>query len=76
MVDHIINLKVIGTKIRLSLSKELRRWLREKHDIHIKYLWIETVFELKGELIKNVRIVPKGAEFELHVIYEHEVERK
>ncbi len=68
--------KVIGTKIRLSLSKELRRWLREKHDIHIKYLWIETGLELREELIRNIQIVPKGTEFELHVIYEPEIERK
>jgi hypothetical protein len=46
--------KVIGTKIRLSLSKELRRWLREKHDIHVKHLWIETGLELREELIKNI----------------------
>ncbi|WP_457600152.1 RNA-guided endonuclease InsQ/TnpB family protein [Hydrogenivirga sp.] len=68
--------KVIGTKIRLSLSKELRKWLREKHDIHLKYLWIEAGLELKEGLIRNVQIVPKGKEFELHVIYEAEVERK
>ncbi|WP_457600221.1 hypothetical protein [Hydrogenivirga sp.] len=37
---------MIGTKIRLSLSRELREGL-----------------------IKNVQIVLKGKEFELHVIY-------
>ena len=68
--------KVIGTKIRLSVSKALRRWLKEKHDIHIKYLWIETGLKLEEKLIKNVQIVPKGKEFELHVIYEPEAERK
>ena len=68
--------KVVGTKIRLSISKELRKWLKEKHDIHIKYLWIETGLELKEELIRNIQIVPKGTEFELHVIYEPEIERK
>ncbi len=67
--------KVIGTKIRLSISKELRKWLKEKHDIHIKYLWIETGLELKEELIRNVQIVPKGTEFELHIIYEPQIER-
>ncbi len=64
--------KVIGTKIRLSLSKELRKWLKEKHDIELKYLWIETGLELNEKLIKNVQIVPKAKakEFELHIIYE------
>ncbi len=68
--------KMIGTKIRLSLSKELRRWLKDKHDIHVKYLWIETGLELRDEFIKNIQIVPKGTEFELHIIYEPEIERK
>ncbi|MGB9857003.1 MAG: hypothetical protein ACPLKX_02525 [Dictyoglomaceae bacterium] len=64
--------KVIGTKIRLSLSKELRNWLKEKHNIELKYLWVETGIELDERLIKNVQIVPKAnaKEFELHIIYE------
>jgi putative transposase len=62
--------KVVGTKIRLSISKELRNWLKEKHSIKIKYLWIETGLELDQRLIKNVQIVPKAKEFELHIIYE------
>ncbi len=33
--------KVLGTKIRLSLSKALREWLKEKHDIHVKYLSLD-----------------------------------
>ncbi|ADC88986.1 transposase, IS605 OrfB family [Thermocrinis albus DSM 14484] len=68
--------KVIGTKVRLSLSKELRRWLREKHDIHVKYLWIETGLELREELVKNIQIVPKGTGYELHIIYEHKIENR
>ncbi|WP_338033534.1 hypothetical protein [Hydrogenobacter hydrogenophilus] len=46
--------KVVGTKIRLSLSKELRNWLKEKHSIELTYLWIETGLELDPRLIKNV----------------------
>jgi len=62
--------KVLGTKVRLSLSKELRKWLKEKHGIELKYLWLETGLWLDEKLIKNVQIVPRGKEFELHVIYE------
>ncbi|EDP76053.1 RNA-guided endonuclease TnpB family protein [Hydrogenivirga sp. 128-5-R1-1] len=68
--------KIVGTKIRLSISKALITWLKEKHDIHVKYLWLETGLELEEKLIRNVQIVPKGQEFELHVIYENEVEIK
>ena len=64
--------KVVGTKIRLSLSKALRQWLKEKHGIELKYLWLDTGLELDEKLIKNVQIVPKAnaKEFELHIIYE------
>ena len=64
--------KVIGTKIRLSLSKELKKWLKEKHGIELKYLWLDTGLKLDERLIKNIQIVPKAKvkEFELHLIYE------
>jgi len=64
--------KIVGTKVRLSLSKELRKWLKEKHGIELKYLWLDTGLELDERLIKNVQLVPKarGKEFELHIIYE------
>ena len=64
--------KIIGTKIRISLSKGLRKWLKEKHCIELKYLWLDTGLELDKRLIKNVQIVPKAKakEFELHIIYE------
>jgi len=64
--------KVVGTKIRLSLSKALRQWLKEKHGIELKYIWLDTGVELDEKLIKNVQIVPKAnaKEFELHIIYE------
>jgi len=64
--------KIVGTKIRLSLSKNLRRWLKEKHGIELKYLWLDTGLELDERLIRNIQIVPKAKakEFELHIIYE------
>ena len=64
--------KIVGTKVRLSLSKELRLWLKEKHGIELKYLWLDTGLELDERLIKNIQIVPKAKakEFELHIIYE------
>ena len=64
--------KIVGTKVRLSLSKELRKWLKEKHGIELKYLWLDTGLELNENLIKNIQIVPKAKakEFELHIIYE------
>ncbi len=64
--------KIVGTKVRLSLSKELRNWLKEKHGIELKYLWLDTGLELDEKLIKNIQIVPKAKakEFELHIIYE------
>ena len=68
--------KIEGTKIRLSLSKSLRSWLKQKYNIHIKYLWLEAGIRLKEKIIKNIQIVPKGGEFELHIIYEYEEKTK
>ena len=62
--------KIVGTKVRLSLSKELRKWLKEKHGIELKYLWLDTGLGLDENLIKNIQIVPKAKGFELHIIYE------
>ncbi len=64
--------KIVETKVRLSLSKELRKWLKEKHGIELKYLWLDTGLELDESLIKNIQLVPKAKakEFELHIIYE------
>jgi putative transposase len=64
--------KIVGTKVRLSLSKNLRKWLKEKHGIELKYLWLDTGLELDERLIRNIQIVPKAKakEFELHIIYE------
>ncbi len=64
--------KIVETKVRLSLSKNLRKWLKEKHGIELKYLWLDIGLELDEKLIKNVQIVSKakGKEFELHIIYE------
>jgi putative transposase len=62
--------KVVGTKIRFSLSKELKDWLKEKHFIDIEYLWIETGLEFDPRVIKTIQIIPRDGEFELHIIYE------
>ncbi|MGC8735062.1 MAG: transposase, partial [bacterium] len=62
--------KVVGTKIRLSISKELRSWLKEKHAIEIKYLWLDIGVKLDERLVRSIQIVPRANEFELHIIYE------
>jgi putative transposase len=62
--------KVVGTKIRLSISKELRSWLKEKHAIENKYLWLDIGVKLDERLIRNIQIVPRAKDFELHIIYE------
>ncbi len=65
--------KVCGSRIRLSLSRSLRKHLKEKHGIDLRFLWLETGLPLNEKAIKNVQIVPKGDEFELHLIYEAEI---
>jgi putative transposase len=46
--------KIVGTKVRLSISKNLRKWLKEKHGIELKYLWLETGLEIDEKLIKRL----------------------
>ena len=65
--------KVCGSRIRLSLSRSLRKHLKEKHGIDLRFLWLETGLPLNEKAIKNVQIVPKRDEFELHLIYEAEI---
>ena len=64
--------RIEGTKIRLSLSNNLKQWLKEKHNIHVKYLWIKVGVKLDERLIKNIQIVPlaHANEFEVHIVYQ------
>ncbi|XRO77542.1 hypothetical protein ACO3VM_03170 [Methanocaldococcus sp. 10A] len=41
--------KIIDNKLRLSLSKQTRQYLKEKHGIESKYLWVEFM----GRVIEN-----------------------
>ena len=70
--------RVEGTKIRLSLSKNLKQWLKEKHDIHVKYLWIKVGVKPNEKLIKNIQIVPiaHANEFEVHIVYQDDAPKE
>ncbi len=65
--------KVCGSRIRLSLSRSLRKHLKEKHNLDLRFLWLEIGLPLNEKAIKNVQIAPKRDEFELHLIYEAEI---
>lgn len=67
--------RIEGSRIRLSISRNLREYLSEKFGFAPKYLWIDTGYEKLGELsILNVQVVPYRAygnvSFKLVVIYE------
>ncbi|WP_456371556.1 RNA-guided endonuclease InsQ/TnpB family protein [Methanocaldococcus sp.] len=71
--------KIIGNKLRLSLSKQTRQYLKEKHGIESKFLWVELskTLPLDAMQVKEVEIVPHdiyGQRFYvLHLIYKKEV---
>jgi len=71
--------KIIGNKLRLSLSKQTRQYLKERHGIESKFLWVELpkALPLDAMQIKEVEIVPHdiyGERFYvLHLIYKKEV---
>jgi putative transposase len=49
-----------GTKIRLSLSKEFKKFLKEKHKIDIKYLYLDTKYKDLTKLnIMSISIIPQ-----------------
>ncbi len=63
-----------GNTIRLSLSKELKQHLKEKHGIDINYLRIETGLDLSN---LNIQITPYKAygniTYRLNIVYEKEI---
>ncbi|XRO74640.1 RNA-guided endonuclease InsQ/TnpB family protein [Methanocaldococcus sp. 28A] len=71
--------KIIGNKLRLSLSKQTRQYLKEKHGIESKFLWVEfsKTLPLDAMQVKEVEIVPHdiyGQRFYvLHLIYKKEI---
>ena len=71
--------RIIGNMLRLSLSKQTRKYLKERHGIESKYLWVELpkALPLDAMQIKEVEIVPHdiyGQRFyALHLIYKKEV---
>ncbi|WP_048196634.1 RNA-guided endonuclease InsQ/TnpB family protein [Methanocaldococcus vulcanius] len=71
--------KIIANKLRLSLSKQTRQYLKERHGIESKFLWVELskALPLDAMQVKEVEIVPHdiyGERFYvLHLIYKKEV---
>jgi putative transposase len=71
--------KIIGNKLRLSLSKQTKNYLKEKHGIKSKYLWVELskTLPLDTMQVKEVEIVPHKiygiTYYMLHLIYKKPV---
>ena len=71
--------KIIDNKLRLSLSKQTKNYLKEKHGIESKYLWIRLpkILSLNTMKIKEVEIVPHDIYgkryFILHLIYKKKI---
>ncbi len=70
--------KIEENTIRLSLSKDLKQHLKEKHNIDINYLTIETGLDLGKLDILNIQITPYRAygkiTYRLNIVYEKEIE--
>ncbi len=70
--------KIKGNIIKLSISKELKQHLKEKHSIDIDYLTIKTGLDLSKLKILNIQIIPYKAygniTYRLNIVYEKEIE--
>ena len=69
------NFKIIGNKIRITISKQSKDYLNEKHSIESEYLWIDLdkSLSLDGE-VKIIEIVPLwDGSYNVHLVIEKEV---
>jgi putative transposase len=71
--------KIVGNKLRLSLSKQTKQFLKEKYGIKSKYLWVglSKTLPLDTMQVKEVEIVPHKiygiTYYMLHLIYKKPV---
>ncbi len=72
------NFKIIDDKIRLTISKQSKEYLSEKHTIGSKYLWIDLDknLSLDGD-VKIIEVVPLwDGSYKVHLGVEKEVPEK
>ena len=70
--------RIEGSRIRLSLSKSLKKHLLEKFGFSPEYLWIDIGYKKLKELkVLNIQVVPYKSyghvSFKLVVVYEQEI---
>ena len=70
-------IKIVGSKLRLSLSKQTRKYLKGEHGIGSRYLWLGLPKISALGAMQEVEIVPKKIyghwRYFLHIIYRKEI---
>lgn len=70
-------IKIINSKIRLSLSTQTKQYLKEKYGIESNYLWIDLPKNLSLNTVQEVEIVPKTSygytTYFIHIIYKKQI---
>ncbi|XRP96241.1 RNA-guided endonuclease InsQ/TnpB family protein [Methanocaldococcus sp. 16A] len=66
-------LKIIGNKLRLSLSKQTRQYLKEKHGIESKFLWVEFMQNSKNFATRSKATMPKTLPLDVMQVKEVEI---
>ena len=74
-------IKIEGTRIRLRLTKYFRKYIKEKHGINMRYLYIDTRYsELPKLDILEVKLIPIKSKdyvsFELRIVYRKPIKEK
>lgn len=70
-------IKIINSKIRLSLSTQTKQYLKEKYGIESKYLWIDLPKNLSLNTVQEIEIVPKTlyghTTYFVHIVYKKDI---
>jgi putative transposase len=65
--------KIIGNKLRLSLSKQTKNYLKEKHGIESKFLWVEFRQNSKNFATRSEATMPKTLPLDAMQVKEVEI---
>ncbi|MGB9819463.1 MAG: RNA-guided endonuclease InsQ/TnpB family protein [Thermovenabulum sp.] len=59
--------KILGNKIRLTISKQMKEYFKQKYSIQPKFLYIDLPKEINGR-VKIIEIIPLDKKYKVNII--------